>query len=212
MKEVSNERMIEHIASIRFPRPASDSEYWLFGSPAASADALRGLPAILEMKWELRDGNRVLVDFLDGPDSNRPHLYTWPEFSTATKGKHRFMVRWLDSKLPVRVLICPGYGVILEIENMDERELDALHALVVRGFVDPAIADMHTNPILIGCDSQGNYEEGAERLLGLGQPVSAPIRCPTYVLTSKEIADAGFRPESYETLQVGAEVTLLKGW
>lgn len=201
MDAATIQRIEQDMLDVRFatPKPAKDSEYWLFGGPAASLGRVRVLPQLLGLRWAWQ-GDELVVDFLEGPDSYQSDLLGWPALAAEVARGHRLMVRWAGFDLPLRVVICPGLGVRAAIEHLTEAEFRGLHQSVVREFVHLAIEEMNAYKVLIGCDTRGIVEHVPEQILR-SDDRSAPYLCPDYVLASNSIAQSAFCHDGRQTLR-----------
>jgi hypothetical protein len=210
MEEATLLQVKQDLLELRFQRatPAKHSEYWLFGGSAASAEGLRMLPSLFGLSWAWQDAE-IVVDFIDGPDSGESDLLTWPEFVGIAAIGHRVLVRWAGVRLPVRVIVCPGAGVRVSIEHMDEGELRMLHHCVVERFVQQAIERMHESAVLIGCDTRGIANAAPERLVGYGSGLPVSILCPDFLLTHRSLAHSGVVRDSHQIVQAYDGMSLL---
>lgn len=188
--------------------PRKDSEYWLFGGPAASAGTLHTLPSLLGLEWAWQ-GDELVVGYIDGPFSGEADLLTWSELAEALAEGHRLSVRWAGCRLPVRATVCPGLGVKVAIEHMDQEELQTLHRSVVKNFVGPAIRDVERSPVLIGCDTRSIVEVCPERILGYGSGSSALLLCPDFILANRDVVRSAVELDSDQTMRQYDEIQLI---
>lgn len=210
MDKTTTQRLKQDLLGVRLlETPAKDSEYWLFGSPAASAATLRTLPSLLGLDWAWR-GDELIVDFIDGPESGESDLVGWTEFAQIAAGSDRLLVRWAGHRLPVRVIVCPGLGVRVAIEHMDEGELRTLHNGVVERFVEPAIERMDRHPFMVGCDTRGIIQHNPERILDHRNDLGTSILCPDFLLTHRAIVLSGVEHDSNQTVHMYDGLCLIR--
>ena len=211
MDAATIQRIEQEMLDVRFamPKPAKDSEYWLFGGPAASLGRVRVLPKLLGLRWAWQ-GDELVVDFLEGPDSYQSDLLGWSDLAAEVARGHRLMVRWAGFDLPLRVVICPGLGVRAAIEHLNEAELRRLHQSVVREFAHLAIEDVSAYKVLIGCDTRGIMDHDPEQVFS-SDDRGLPLLCPDYVLASNSIAQSAFCQDSRQTLRSYDGLFLIAG-
>jgi len=187
--------------------PRRDSEYWLFGGPAANGETLHSLPTLLGLKWAWQ-GEELVVDYIDGPYSGETDLLTWSELEEVLTEGRRLLVRWAGCRLPVRATVCPGLGVKVAIEHMDQDELQKLHRNVVKSFVGPAVQEVERSPVLIGCDTRGVAAVRPELILGYGSKAGASLLCPDFLLVRRDRVGATVELDSDQTIHEYDELQL----
>lgn len=208
MRNTAIQRLMHDLLDVAFYGiPRKDSEYWLFGGPAVDAETLHSLPTLLGFEWAWQ-GEELVVDYIDGPYSGETDLLTWSELAEALAESQRLLVRWAGCRLPVRVLVCPGLGVEVAIEHMDQGELQMLHRSVVKNFVGPAVQEVERSPVLIGCDTLGVVEVRPELILAYKSSTGASLLCPDFLLGDRDLVGSTVELDSDQTIHEYDELQL----
>lgn len=189
------------LAQIHEAEPDSGSEYWLFAKQATSALNLRELPGIFGLAWDYRDGERLVVDFIDGPCAGDFDVLSWPEITELAAESDRFMLRWVGCRLPTRAVVVPGLGIRLSLEHLDRAEFRELHTAAIEKFVPFALDSAEEAPFLVGCNTMGPPEVPPERLLQSAAAVEDAQLTADFVLTSaRHWTDGWLQPRLGQTV------------